>query len=479
MKLRDMMMSKVRPLNYFQLTAMLLMGLHINSAISQTAEMVSGYEWYKVSRPELVKGSEEILSRPDIPIESIEVVHRVNVVDMDWDIAASIHQPVDQSKIPVGPDGRKIGLFFLHGGSGDHRSKAGFAKMLATKFGVRVVNMSYPGRYNLQAENGDWPGDTIMSDTVVRTPIWKKDEEITPDQYEVVQDKELERRQRWGTLFLACAKEGTTFYNRMAGWPIAHEKGATELARIYFPQDEYSIYSHGHSTGGPMTMMLTQHIPNIVGVLGMESSPFGALFGVMTREIQGISEPWAMPFNCLRIRSWRDHARYYGYELIQEEGVDALARLAMVMEEVHDKWQRGTTQPHFKAENILHFDNPQQIEAAARATAERMDMTPEDIEGMVARYLGYLRSLSGPDVKPVPPLVLIITRNSRDHAPEIYRDVYLPGYAAMKPAPEIKVYQLDAGIHGYTAPEEGLPQGVAPYGMKIWFDAIMNGYFIN
>ena len=442
-------------------------------------ELVSGYEWTKVSRPELVMGSNEILSRPEIQIESKQVVHRVNTVNMDWDFAASVHQPVDQSKIPEGPDGRKIGVFLLHGGSGDHRSKVKFAQMLASKFGVRVVNMSYPGRYNLQTESGDWPGDTIKSDSVVRTPIWKKDELISSDQYEVVQDQEESRRRRWGTLFLACAKEGSTFYNRMAGWPIAHEKGATELARLYFPDDEFSIYSHGHSTGGPMTMMLTQHIPNIVGVLGMESSPFGALYGTMTREIQGISEPWGMPFNCLRVRSWRDNARYYGYELIQEEGVDALARLAMVMEEVHDKWQMGTTQPHFKAENILHFDNPQQMEAAARATAERMDMTPQATEDLVGRYLGYLRSLSGPDVKPVPPLVLIITKNSRDHAPEIYRDVYLPGYAAMKPAPEIKVYQLDAGIHGYSAPEEGLPQGVAPYGVKIWFDAIMNGYFLN
>ncbi|NNE38452.1 MAG: hypothetical protein HKN08_09115, partial [Gammaproteobacteria bacterium] len=311
-------MNTFTPVKLIAFIMVLVPGLHISPAISQTTEMVSGYEWNKVSRPELVRGSQEILSRPDIPIESKQVVHRVNVVDMDWDIAASIHQPVDQSKIPVGPDGRKIGLFLLHGGSGDHRSKASFAKMLATKFGVRVVNMSYPGRYNLQAENGDWPGDTIKSDTVVRTPIWKKDELISSEQYEVVQDKELERRRRWGTLFLACAKEGTTFYNRMAGWPIAHEKGAAELARIYFPQDEYSIYSHGHSTGGPMTMMLTQHIPNIVGVLGMESSPFGALYGNMTRDIQGISQPWAMPFNCLRIRSWRDHARYYGYELIQE-----------------------------------------------------------------------------------------------------------------------------------------------------------------
>ena len=79
----------------------------------------------------------------------------------------------------------------------------------------------------------------------------------------------------------------------------------------------------------------------------------------------------------------------------------------------------------------------------------------------------------------MPPLILIITKNSRDHAPENYRDVYLPGYAAMKPAPKIRLYQFDAGIHGYSAAEEGLPQGVAPMGIKLWYDAIMSGYFLN
>lgn len=446
---------------------------------NNSIEKVSGFDWIKIPRAELVEGSRNVLSRADIPSRSQQVVHRVHAVGMDWDIAGSVHEPEDTSKIPVGPDGKKIGIFLLHGGSGDHRSKEKFAQLLVSKFGFKVVNMSYPGRLNLQSSNGDWLGDTINSDGTVRTPVWLKDELITSDQYDVIKDQEESRRRRWGTLFLACAKPGTTFYNRMAGWPAAHEEGGKELAHLYLPESEFSIYSHGHSTGGPMTMMLTQRIPNIVGVLGMESSPFGVLYGKMTREIQGIKEPWGMNFDCLRIRSWRDHARYYGYELIQEEGVEALARLAMIMEEVHDKWQKGLAQPHFKAENILHFDNPGAMEDAARATAERIGMTSEETESLVERYLGYLRGVSGSRTKPVPPLILIITKNSRDHAPDIYRDVYLPGYAAMNPAPDIKVYQFDAGIHGYSAPEEGLPQGVAPYGVKIWFDAIMNGYFLN
>jgi hypothetical protein len=450
---------------------------HAQVPLQDSTEKVAGYDWIMVSRDKLVEGSTQVLSRPDLTVQSQEVVERITAAGLQWDIAATVYQPRDFSKIPTGPDGRKIGIFLLHGGSGDHRSKDRFARLLVSKYGFRVVNMSYPGRYNLQAENGDWPGDTIHDDGTVRTPVWLKDETITPDQYELVKDQEESRRQRWGTLHLACAKEGTVFYDRMASWPVAHDEGATALARKYLPESEFSIYSHGHSTGGPMTMMLTQHIPNIVGVLGMESSPFGSLYGMMTRDIQGISEPWGVDFNCLRIRSWRDVARYYGYELIQEEGVEALARLAMVMEEVHDDWLRGTTQPHFKAENILHFDNPQALENAARVTADRLGLDSEATESLVDRYLGYLRGLSGPGVKPVPPLILIITKNSRDHDPEIYRKIYLPGYAAMEPAPRVTVYQFDAGIHGYSAAEEGLPRGVAPMGIKIWYDAIMDGYF--
>ncbi len=441
-------------------------------------EWVSGAKWIHVSRPDIVEGSAEVLSIPDIPLRSQEVIHRVRALELDWDIAGSVYEPEDTARIPMDPDGKKIGIFVLHGGSGDHRGKDKFARFLTAKFGYKVVSMSYPGRLNLQDPNRDWPGDTIHPDGTVRTPVWKQDEVITPDQYVVVKDQEESRRRRWGTLTLACAKEGTTFYDRMAGWPVAHEFGGRELIQRYLPESEYSVYVHGHSTGGPMGMILAQRVSNIAGILGMESSPFGSIYGQMTRDIQGISEPWGMDFNCLRIRSWRDTARYYGYELMQEEGVEALGRLAMVMEEVHESWQKNTRQPNFKAENILHFDNPDAMAAAARATAKRLALDSEATETLVEQYLGYLEEVRGPNAKPVPPLILIITKNSRDHAPEIYREVYLPRYAAMDPAPKVRVYQFDAGIHGYSAPEEGLPNGVAPMGMKLWSEAIMEGYFL-
>ena len=446
---------------------------------NRKVERVSGGEWIRITRPELVESSKKVLAKPDIPLRAEESIIRIRSLELDWDIAAMVYEPVDASKIPTGADGKKIGILVLHGGSGDHMSKDRFSRFLTSKFGFKVVNMSYPGRLNLQDPSRDWPGDTIRADGTVRTPLWKRDGVITPDQYEVVKDQEDSRRRRWGTLTLACAKEGTEFYNYMAGWPVAFEEGGREMLRQHLPEAEYSIYAHGHSTGGPFTMMLSQRVSNIRGIVGMESSPFGSLYGQMTREIQGISEPWGMDFNCLRIRSWRDTARYYGYELIQEEGEKALERLAMVMEEVHDSWARSTKRPQFKAENIIHFDSPTALAAAAKATAKRLRLSSQETEALVARYVGYLREVSGPGAKPVPPLILIITKNSRDHAPEIYRNVYLPRYAAMNPAPKFRVYQFDAGTRGYSAPEVGLPSGVGPAGVQLWYDAIVGGFYTD
>ena len=88
--------------------------------------------------------------------------------------------------------------------------------MLAGKFGFKVTSMSYPGRLYLLDPSRNWPGDTINPDGTVRTPIWNKDKLITPNQYEVVEDKSM--MERYGTTILACAKEGTEFHHRMAGW---------------------------------------------------------------------------------------------------------------------------------------------------------------------------------------------------------------------------------------------------------------------
>ena len=187
---------------------------------TRAPERVTGGEWVQMSRPELVETSAQVMARPDIPFTATEEIIRIRSLEMDWDIAGMVYAPKDASAIPVGADGKKAGLFLLHGGSSDHRSMDRFARFLVSKYGYKIVTMSYPGRLNLQDASRDWPGDTIKGDGTVRTPVWLRDSLITPDQYTIVEDKEESRRRRWGTLILACGKEGTEFYDRMAGWPV-------------------------------------------------------------------------------------------------------------------------------------------------------------------------------------------------------------------------------------------------------------------
>jgi len=443
----------------------------------------------ELSRAECIKISDTILGRPDIKFKQQEDVFRIKVVEMDWDMGVMVYQPEDVTKIPKGADGKKVGFFIMHGGSGDWRAMEKLARLLTGKYGYKVVSMTYPGRLYLQDHKRNWPADTYNADGTVRISIWKKDELITPDQYEVVKD--ISMRERYGTRIVARAKPGTVFYDRMAGWPIAFEEGMKEACKRHFPVEEYSIYANGHSTGGPIIHMLLQRVPNIVGMTDAEGSPFGyinekkhAWSGAIGKigDLKGDEEenkPRTDPFNELYIRSWRDKARYQGPEALGQEGPKALMRLPMLMEEVFEEWDKTKNQPNFKAEYLITHNIVKSLAEGARATAKRLNLSPQETERLVNRYTGYVRELSGPDIKPIPPILYNITKDSRDHSPEVYKEVILPFFAAMHPAPKVRLIRYGAGIHGYTAREEGLPLGIAPAVTKIWYDAIMNGYFMK
>ena len=126
------------------LLALALVGGGAASAevLDRPSEKVSGADWYKIARPELVEISKKVLAMPDIPLQAREEIIRIRALEMDWDIAAMVYQPVDASRVPTGADGKKVGLFLLHGGSGDHRSMDRFARFLTAKFGYKIVNMS-------------------------------------------------------------------------------------------------------------------------------------------------------------------------------------------------------------------------------------------------------------------------------------------------------------------------------------------------
>lgn len=445
----------------------------------------------------IIAASDEVLKRPDIAVRGengyIEDIIRIDAGGMQWDIGMSVHEPEKDADIRIGADGKKVGIFLLHGGSGDFKSMHRQANILSRKFGYKVVCMTFPGRHAFHRPDRDWPGNTVRDDGSVRTPIWLRGEEIDPSQYDVVVD--TAQRPRYGTRRLAKAKPGTTFYYRMAAWPLALEAGGIAAMTKHFPEQEFSIYLHGHSTGGPLVNMLSQRVANVAGVLAIENSSFGYIYraqaawggqlgkiGSNDRVRDAMLLPSRSdPFDELYIRSWRDSARYVGPELLGTEGPEALMRLPMVMEDILTGWDKQQKRPQFKAEYIITHGIEESLTAAAEVTAKRLGLSDVDTEKLVAHYIGLTRELRGPDVKPVPPVMFQISANSRDHSREAYEEVVIPMYQSMRPAPKYSLTQFMAGKHGYMARDDalGLPFGIGPAVFLQWEQAIAGGWFLT
>jgi pimeloyl-ACP methyl ester carboxylesterase len=419
----------------------------------------------EISREEIVKTNNAVLAMPDLKLRVVEDVFRIKALGLDWDVGVKVYEPEDPSKVLVGPEGKKLGLFLLHGGAGDYRSVEPFALVLAGKFGFKVTNMTFPGRLYLPDPSRNWPGDTVHPDGSVRTPMWQRGEVIGKDQYEMIQDRS--RRERFGTLIMAKAKPGTVFYDRMAAWPVAFEEAMQEVCRRHLPPDQYIVITNGHSTGGPFAHYLSQRVPNVVGVLGLGSAPFGYIYSKM------IGQVWDAPFNSLRIRNWRDLARYAG----EGREKDDWRLLPMIMEDVLEGWHEVTTEPQLKAEDFILLNRVTSLADAARAAAKRLNLNAQETEALVNRYVGYTKELSGPGVKAVPPIVYFSAKGDRDMSLKHYTETALPMYAAMKPAPKVRVVLVGAGVHWYNQPEQDLPKGIAPAVAKYWYDTITGGYF--
>jgi len=341
-----------------------------------------------IAREQCIKDTEEILGKPDLQIKQTEDIFRINVLGMEWDLGMMVYEPNDAGRIPTGADGKKAGFFLLHGGSGDFRGIERHSKLLANKFGFKVVAGTFPGRFYFPDPSRNWPADTIHADGTVRTPIWKQGEPITPDQYDVVKDPS--KRNRYGTRTLARAKPNTNFWFRMAAWPAAFEEGMIEACRRHFPENEFSIYGQGHSTGGPFVCMLSQRVPNMAGVCATEHSPFGYLccerdkWGGDMGKISGFEKVEKKgnartdPFNELYIRTWRDLARYQGPEALGQEGPSALMRLPAIMEDILDAWETAKSRPQFKAEYVVTHAITGSLAEAARVSAARLKMNQDD-----------------------------------------------------------------------------------------------------
>ncbi len=424
-----------------------------------------------ITRDAIVAASGQVLGRPDREVSETSHIFTLHELGLDWDIGYTVYQPVETDGAPLDPSGKGAGFFLLHGGSSDYRFMTPLARLLARKFGYKVTSMTYPGRLNFDAPNHDWPGDTINPDGSIRMPLWLRGEVITSDQVEIVMDTSL--RARYGTRTSARALPGSRFYDRMAAWPAAFESAMKAICAREFPVDLWSVHVHGHSTGGPFVHMLTQRVANVVGVAGIENSPFGSIYQKM------IGIEWHGPFNDLLIRTWRDIARYAGAEAFHQEGAAALMRLPWLMEEVQERWNRSRAKPNFKAEYPLHYGCVPAMTAAAHAVAARLSLSDAETAALVERYTGYIRELSGPGVKPTPPILLGVAKFSRDHRPEIYENVVLPAFAAMQPAPKVRLIRFDAGTHDYERPEPDLPMGLVPAVTKLWSEAIAGGFYTS
>ena len=114
-----------------------------------------------ISKDEMVKISEALLTEPDIEFTETEDVFRIRANEMDWDIGCMVYEPTDPSKAAVGPDGKKLGIIMTHGGASDWRSIEPLAQTFTGKRGYKVCSMTYPGRLYLPDSSRDWPDDTL------------------------------------------------------------------------------------------------------------------------------------------------------------------------------------------------------------------------------------------------------------------------------------------------------------------------------
>jgi hypothetical protein len=100
-----------------------------------------------VSREHALQLHRSVMAMPTRPIQSREDIFRLHELKMDWDIGVVIYEPQEASRIPRGPDGKKVGIFLLHGGVSDFKSVERVGKLLPEKFGIKVASMTFPGRF--------------------------------------------------------------------------------------------------------------------------------------------------------------------------------------------------------------------------------------------------------------------------------------------------------------------------------------------
>ena len=124
-----------------------------------------------VALEDMINLHQDVTAMPDIAMDIREDIFRIRELEMDWDIGAVIYEPQETKHIPSGADGKKAGVFLLHGGVSDFKSVDRIARTLPSKFGIKVVSMTFPGRFYFRDSERDWPGDVEDSEGAARTPL--------------------------------------------------------------------------------------------------------------------------------------------------------------------------------------------------------------------------------------------------------------------------------------------------------------------
>jgi len=93
-----------------------------------------------VSREETLARSQAVLAKPDLPLRETENIFRIHALGLDWDMGVTVYEPADPAQVARGADGKRIGIFLLHGGSGDYKS---MEKILTTENFSSAIDMKF------------------------------------------------------------------------------------------------------------------------------------------------------------------------------------------------------------------------------------------------------------------------------------------------------------------------------------------------
>ena len=64
-----------------------------------------------LSLEQVLQLDRQVASMPDLSIRVHEDIFRIRELEMDWDIGVVVYEPENANRIPIGPDGKKIGIF--------------------------------------------------------------------------------------------------------------------------------------------------------------------------------------------------------------------------------------------------------------------------------------------------------------------------------------------------------------------------------